>query len=214
MTTCPRSCSVLQSDPDLATVSNPFSTRFIRPGAIDYLFPPGISAETLADRLQQQQWRGSLIGPHGSGKSSLLAALIPVLENRGRHIIWQQLQGGQRRLDWPALQTRNWTSHTLLVIDGYEQLSLWQRTLLGLRCWRRCTGLLVTAHRAVGATPIRLPLLFATQPSLELAFGIVQRVLPANDDRITPADVAAAYAQHQGNLREMLLELYDTYRTR
>jgi hypothetical protein len=196
--------------------SNPFSTRFIRPGAIDYLFPPGISAETLATNLQQQNWRGSIIGPHGSGKSSLLAALIPVLETRGRRIIRQQLQGGQRQLDWPALKLHDWTSDTQVIIDGYEQLSLWQRMLLSLRCWQRGAGLLVTAHQAVAASTlsIRLPIVFTTKPSLELALGIVQRVLPAADDRITPADVAAAYAKHQGNLREMLLNLYDVFRSR
>lgn len=192
----------------MTTASNPFSTRFIRPGAIDYLFPPGISAESLAQQLQQQHWRGSIIGPHGSGKSSLLAALIPAFENQGRHVVHQQLQGGQRQLDWPALQSREWTNHTLVIIDGYEQLSRWQRTLLSLRCWRRNSGLLVTAHQPVG-----LPLLFTTKPSLELALSIVQRILPASDDHITPFDVTEAYTRHQGNLREMLLQLYDTYRS-
>lgn len=189
--------------------SNPFSTRFIRPGAIDYLFPPGVSADSLATDLQQQNWRGSIIGPHGSGKSSLLAALLPAFESRGRRIVQQQLQNGQRQLDWTPLKWREWANDTLVIIDGYEQLSLWQRTLLSLRCWQRGTGLLVTAHQ-----PVRLPLLFATKPSLELALGIVQRVLPASDDRITPADVAEAYARRQGNLREMLLSLYDVFRSR
>ncbi len=189
--------------------SNPFSTRFIRPGAIDYLFPPGISAETLATALQQQNWRGSIIGPHGSGKSSLLVALVSVLESRGRRVIQQQLQGGQRKLDWSVLKPREWNRETQLIIDGYEQLSRWQRTWLHWRCWHRGAGLLVTAHE-----PVRLPLLFTTKPSLEIALGIVQRLLPESDDHITPADVAEAYAKHQGNLREMLLSLYDVFRGR
>jgi ABC-type dipeptide/oligopeptide/nickel transport system ATPase component len=191
----------------MTTASNPFSTRFIRPGAIGYLFPAGISAESLAQQLQQQHWRGSIIGPHGSGKSSLLTALIPALEKHERRVVHQQLQGGQRQLDWPALQPRDWTNHTLVIIDGYEQLSRWQRTLLSLRCWQRSSGLLVTAHQ-----PVSLPLLFTTKPSLELALSIVQRILPASDDHITPSDVTEAYTRHQGNLREMLLHLYDTYR--
>ena len=56
--------------PDAAK-SNPFSTRFIRPGAIEYLFAPGQTADSLIDRLRHNQWRGQIIGPHGSGKSTL-----------------------------------------------------------------------------------------------------------------------------------------------
>ena len=189
--------------------SNPFATRFIGPGAIDYLFPPGISPDSLAVELQRNNWRGSIIGPHGSGKSSLLAALRPALEQLGRAIVFQQLQGGQRALDWPALAPRTWTKQTLVIVDGYEQLSRWQRWQLHARRWQRGAGLLVTAHQ-----PVRLPLLFMTKPTLELALGIVQRLLPESDDRILPADVAEAYTQQQGNLREMLLSLYDVFRKR
>lgn len=187
--------------------SNPFSTRFIRPGAIEYVFPPGITADTLAAELQQHQWRGAIIGPHGSGKSSLLEALRPALERLERQVVFQQLHGGQRALDWPALQPAQWTNHTLVVIDGYEQLSLWQRLLLRARCRQRGAGLLVTAHQ-----PVRLPTIYTTQPSLELALAVVQRLLPESDDRITPADVAEAFTSKRADLREMLLRLYDVFR--
>jgi hypothetical protein len=189
--------------------SNPFATRFIKPGAVDYVLPPGTTPESLVAELQQHHWRGSIIGPHGSGKSSLLTALRPALERAGRHIVQQQLQAGQRSLDWSALAWREWTNKTLVIIDGYEQLSLWQCLLLRARCRQRGAGLLVTAHQ-----PVRLPILLQTKPSLELALAIVQRLLPESDDRITPADVAEAYVRTSGNLREMLLSLFDVYRAR
>jgi len=189
--------------------SNPFATKFIRPGAIPYLFPRGITADSLATQLQSQQWRGSIIGPHGSGKSSLLTALTPHWEALGRVVVRQQLHGGQRALDWKSLHVRQWTNRTLVIIDGYEQLSSWQRFLLAVRCYLRGAGLLVTAHGPVG-----LPAIFTTKPSLELALGIVQQLLPESDDRITPADVAQAYTAQHGDLREMLLRLYDVFRAR
>ncbi|WP_425615616.1 hypothetical protein NA78x_005545 [Anatilimnocola sp. NA78] len=189
--------------------SNPFATKFIRPGAIPYLFPRDVTADSIVAQLQAQQWQGSIIGPHGSGKSSLLAALAPRLEAQGRVVVQQQLHGGQRALDWQPLKHREWTNRTLVVIDGYEQLSSWQRLLLKWRCCLRGAGLLVTAHQPVG-----LPVIFTTKPSLELALGIVQQLLPESDDRITPADVAQAYTTHQGDLREMLLRLYDVFRAR
>ncbi len=58
-----------------AAQSNPFSTRFVRPGALAYRFPPGESAATLVERLAASGWRGQIVGPHGSGKSTLVAAL-------------------------------------------------------------------------------------------------------------------------------------------
>lgn len=63
-----------------APASNPFSTRFIRPGATTYRFPIGVSAASLAEEfLAQHQGRAAIVGPHGSGKTSLLYALAPYL---------------------------------------------------------------------------------------------------------------------------------------
>src|SRR3989442_1545921 len=46
--------------------SNPFSTRFIRPGVIPFVFADGQSPETLVEQLRQHHWWGQIIGPHGS----------------------------------------------------------------------------------------------------------------------------------------------------
>lgn len=60
--------------------SNPFSTRFIRPGATTYRFPPGVSETTLAKTFfENHGGRAAIVGPHGSGKTSLLYALAPHL---------------------------------------------------------------------------------------------------------------------------------------
>jgi hypothetical protein len=205
-------CHTMSADPESNTGSNPFSTRYIRPGAMEYIFPPGVTAAGLANALQQQDWRGSIIGPHGSGKSSLLTALRPELERLGRTIFYQQLHSGQHTVDWVAVKLPEWDERSLVIIDGYEQLSFLQAGLLRQRCHRRRAGLLVTAHQPLHFPGWRLPAIFTTQPSLELAHAIVQRLLPESDDRITPSDVAEAYVKHDGNLREMLLGLYDVFR--
>jgi hypothetical protein len=196
--------------PDPAeTGSNPFATRFIRPGMIPYVFPPDVSAASIISQLVAQNWRGSILGPHGSGKSSLLGVLVPELESHGRHVIRQQLQGGERQLRWQELAPSTWNSQTLVVIDGYEQLSFWQRLLLRARCRLKGAGLLVTAHEPVGLAPI-----FTTQPTEDLAQAIVQQLVPTNDAHIRPADVVQQFAAHKGNVRETLLALYDVYRSR
>jgi hypothetical protein len=96
-----------------------------------------------------------------------------------------------------------------VIVDGYEQLSWWSRLRLKARCRSARAGLLVTAHTSVG-----LPDLFTTVPSLELAQQVVQRLLPSGDAQIAANDIAAAFDQQRGNLRETLFQLYDIYEQR
>ena len=71
-------------DGQTAAASNPFSTRYIRPGAIVYQFAEGDSAAAMIDRLTACGGRAQIIGPHGSGKSTLVATLIESLRQSGR----------------------------------------------------------------------------------------------------------------------------------
>src|SRR5687767_14761631 len=133
--------------------SNPFATRFTRPGALPFLFPPQQTPQTLVDALAAAGWWGEIIGPHGSGKSSLLAALIPEVAARGRRVVHFTLSQGERKL--PNEPDEEWTKDTQVVVDGYEQLSWFSRRRLKARCRRDGAGLLITAHEGCG-----LPSLF------------------------------------------------------
>lgn len=196
-------------------MSNPFSTRNIRPGALDFIFPPGESAASLVERLRASHWLGQIIGPHGSGKSTLLAALGPALEAAGRVVLTvqprnQESSGGSPRVDAAGLIGRvKLGPDTQLVIDGYEQLSWWTRKRSEAKCRRRGAGLLVTAHQDLG-----LPTLFTTQPSLDLAQQVVRRLLVEGDQTITASDVSVAWNEAGGKLRETLFKLYDVYQQR
>ncbi len=192
---------------DLADV-NPFSTRYIRPGALPFLFSAGAQAADLVARLRQQRWWGQIVGPHGSGKSSLLAALRPSLETAGLAPLIVTLHQGQRRLD-VALNDQLAGQTRLMVIDGYEQLGWMARCRLKHFCRRHGLGLLVTSHRGCG-----LPPLFQTQATLPQAQAIVEQLQAGFAARIAPDDVRAALQRHGGNLREMLFDLYDLYESR
>ncbi len=192
-------------------VTNPFCTRRIRPGALPFQFPPGESVTTLVEWLEANRWRGAIIGPHGSGKSTLLETLIPEIEQHSdRRVLRFSLHDGQRCLsrDWRTRQNpRGLNENSLIVIDGYEQLSRWSRLRLRWSCWKSGAGLLVTAH-----APVSLPLLFRTRPTVELAQQIVENLLAnydPNQVRLTSNDVMTAFASHAGNIRETLLALYD-----
>lgn len=186
--------------------SNPFSTRFIRPGAIDYRFAPGEDADVLVARLAEFCWRGQIVGPHGSGKSTLLATLAEPLARAGRRLWTIGLHDGARRLPagWVVRATR--AAANLIVVDGYEQLSAWSRLTLQARCRRRGWGLLVSAHRDVG-----LPTLKVASPKLETAQRVVAHLVSGHDAHLAPELVAACFASSGGNLRETLFALYDRW---
>ena len=80
------------------TLSNPFATRFISPVVMDYHFSEPLSAERLVGRLKANRWNGQIVGPHGSGKSTLINSLVPVLIDQGRQVIRYELRDGQHRL--------------------------------------------------------------------------------------------------------------------
>jgi hypothetical protein len=192
--------------PTTTAGSNPFSTRFVRPGAIDYLFPPGESTHELVRRLERANWRGQIIGEHGSGKSTLLASLLPAIAQAGRAALLVVLHDRQRRLPAGWVDRARLAARSLIVVDGYEQLGLASRLRLKRVCRRREWGLLVTAHRDVG-----LPALFRTEPSLEMAQAVVGHLLSGRADPFGAEAVADHFAECRGNLREMLFALYDRH---
>ncbi len=187
---------------------NPFATRFTRPGAIDFLFPPGESLASLVTMLRENHWQGEIIGPHGAGKSTLLAALAPQLIAAGRAVMFATLHAGERTLPQSLDPWRTWNETTQVIVDGYEQLTWWARRRLAWRVKKRGAGLLVTSHTSTG-----LPLLLSVSPRLEAAEEVVRRLAPESQ-LITRDDIRQAFHDCQGNIREMLFKLYDVHELR
>ena len=203
---CP---TIARADPFSA---NPFSTRHVRPGSVDYVFGEGEDAGRIVARLQAAGWRGEIVGPHGSGKSALLAALIPEIRRVGKAPLLVELHDGQRRL---PIDLTGLALNSVLIVDGYEQLGFGARFRLASfrrRYFRRRVfrqqggiGLLVTAHRSVGFCELH-----RTRPTIELAIKIVER-LAADVPR---EDIQRAFDRRDGNIREMLFDLYDLFEQR
>lgn len=101
----------------------------------------------------------------------------------------------------------HWNASTQVVVDGCEQVGWLQRTWLTWHCRRHRAGLLVTAHDDLG-----LPQLWRTETSAELTQRIVARLLAERDAAWLRAEqVERLFAEHQGNVREVLFALYDAY---
>jgi hypothetical protein len=188
-------------------MENPFCTRRVKPGAVGFVFPPGMDVDTVVDRLRQTGWWGEIVGPHGSGKSTLLATLIPAIERAGHAAVVVSLHDRQRRL--PIDVRSDVRLPAVLIVDGYEQLSRWSRMKLKWLCRRREIGLLVTAHKSVG-----YPTIYQTAATPELAVQIVGVLLEGRATSFTPQEVSQSLSQRGGDLREALFDLYDLYEKR
>lgn len=185
---------------------NPFSSRYIRPGAIDYVFPPGLSAKVLIEQFDNIGGWAQIVGAHGSGKSTLVAELVAELTACGRHATVFELHDGQRRMPSDWRQRVAIAGASIVIVDGYEQLSRWSRFWLKRQCTGHRLNLLVTAHRDVGLTT-----LIRTEDSLELAQAVVARLTTNDRPAVPPSVVATSFQAARGNIRETLFALYDYF---
>lgn len=179
---------------------NPFSTRFVEPGAIPYHLPGGVAA--LAERFREHGC-GELVGPHGSGKSTLLASLLPLLTDFTTRRV--RLSTANRTLPpdlWPLPGPR-----PLLAIDGFEQLGWLSRRRVVRDCRRAGAALLVTTHRPAG-----LPTLYRTDVKPEALAWVLDRLVPPSDRSVlVDFEPVARLRAHRGSLRDVLFELYDRW---
>ena len=191
------------------SASNPFSSRNIRPGAIPFLFAADEEPAQIVEQLHAAAWWGEIVGPHGSGKSALVATLAPQWAAAGRRLVSISLHDGQRHLRAFTRDLATVDHQCLVIVDGYEQLSWLSRWRLKRLCRRRGCGLLVTSHEPVG-----LPRLYTMRPSAPTAERIVAGLVDLESGVIHRDDVERLFEIRGGNLREMLFDLYDLYEER
>ncbi len=193
------------------TASNPFTSARIRPGEIDYIFASGQCVDRLVERLAHNRWRGQIVGPHGTGKSTLVQSLVRRLQAAGCEVTLGAFQGGRER--WttlpPAADESAGPARRIVVIDGFEQLSAPARAMWKLRCRLSGRGLIVTAHQSVG-----LPELWRTSVSPLLAQEIVARIAGEFAPRISASEIDGTLQASGGNMRDALFMLYDTMERR
>ena len=207
---------------------NPFSTRFVRPGAIRYRFTETVSGsvqegatdkdgqeesdrlqhwKSILDQLRANGWWGQIVGPHGTGKSTLLSELLTYFDHEEIITAHFELHDGQQRFPYPLdhLARKEPVPH-LIIIDGYEQLGFWSRRRVVRWCRRHSVGLLITTHKSFD-----LPTLFETHASLELAKLLVYRHLESLDCavEIAPEEIETRFDACGGNIRELFFSLYD-----
>ncbi len=191
------------------SLENPFSTRFVRPGAINYRLVPNRDLDGLITRFETIGRTGQIVGPHGGGKSTLLADLIRLWEQAGDRVVVIELHDGQRRLPIRLAELHRDEAPTLLAVDGYEQLARHSQSSLRRFCHRNRIGLVVTTHRSMG-----IPDLVRCTPSLALAEALVRHLMNGEAGRISNDEIRRSFHRHDGNIREVLFEMYDLFESR
>jgi hypothetical protein len=181
---------------------NPFVTRLLAlPFCERAGEPPGAPARLLDQALRLRQ--GEIIGPEGTGKTTLLRALLAEAATRRLPAALIRVPGGQR---WPTSSVWKFCrSHA-------EQLAAPARWLLRAACRAHGVALVVTGH-----APLGLPSLRLTAVDDELFARLTSAILARSPQ--APALVSAAEAPEAlrlaaGNAREALFTLYDRYEQR
>lgn len=197
-------------DGSLTEPHNPFATRFIRPGQIPFFFEPGESIAVLHAGWLKANRSGQIVGPHGTGKSTLMMEWERFLAEQAMPVqrvtitTARPLPTHQSMIDW-----RTVGPSTVLMIDGYEQCSAVRRWRIERSTRARGAGLLITSHR-----DMNLAWTYRTDCHLERVQAIVRWLQRQCEPQIGVQDVADVYAACGGSSRELLLSLFDIYRDR
>jgi len=183
---------------------NPFRTDRVL--AVRYQFTNGDDWDTLLGRLHDLQYRAAIVGPEGSGKTTLQEDLAARLVSQGRTVKWLRLNRENRKTASRLVDAMfaDATQSDLLFIDGAEQLGSvrWHRLK---RRAASFAGLVINTH-ASG----QLSTLVGCRTTPDVLRDIVAKLVPPSDVPST-GQLSALFHKHDGNLRLCLRELYDLW---
>ncbi|WP_437229307.1 hypothetical protein SH661x_001371 [Planctomicrobium sp. SH661] len=181
---------------------NPFRSECV--GSLPFRFLQG-SLESLLERLQQQDYRGAIVGVHGSGKTTLFEELQRQLTGRGEKISTVRFTEFQRST--LSRELEQWLEKTeaseILMLDGAEQLSTaqWRRVV---QRSQHCRGLLITAHQ-----PGLLPTVYECRTDAELLAELISELIIIDQVPIDLREFGGLLNTHRGNIRDVFREMYD-----
>jgi hypothetical protein len=183
---------------------NPYRTERVL--QVRYRFEEGDDWDSLLQRLAEFRCRAAIVGPEGSGKTTLQEDLADRLAAAGRPIRWLRLNRENRATAAAQVQEAlvGCQRDTLLFVDGAEQLGPLQWRRLKRRS-RDFGGLVITTHK-----PGRLPTLIACRTTPQTLQWIVRQLVPPAELPATTL-LKSLFNHHAGNLRLCLRDMYDRW---
>lgn len=180
---------------------NPFAVE--RAEAIRYR-PLHTTIDGILVRLRELNYRAAIIGPEGSGKTTLVETLQQILRHKGFQTSLTFVNDTSH-FAGPACRRllSELTRDTILLLDGADLIRRRDWSLLKRHTITHAYGLVITSHRRG-----LLPTLIECSTTPTLLKDIIDDLLPSG--RTIPAEfLDTLYRRHQGNLRDCLRELYD-----
>ena len=190
---------------------NPFSTRFVQPGAIPWL-TTDISLRAVLFRLYDVDNRAIICGPHGSGKSTILSHLASVAQREGLKVHCLRIRSWIDAIRVMRVFATINPKQSLVSVDSWE--------LLGFLGWFLCQfadfrGLcvVVTVHERPwwNNWPVLLHTKADDKTFRLLVHELMAKYAGSKTIEFSGAMLRDVFQRHSGNLREGFFELYDHY---
>ena len=190
---------------------NPFSTRFVQPGAIPWL-ATDISLRAVLFRLYDVDNRAIICGPHGSGKSTILSHLASVAQREGLKVHCLRIRSWIDAIRVMRVFATINPKQSLVSVDSWE--------LLGFLGWFLCQfadfrGLcvVVTVHERPwwNNWPVLLNTKADDKTFRLLVHELMAKYAGSKTIEFSGAMLRDVFQRHSGNLREGFFELYDHY---
>ncbi len=215
---------ILSTGATSSLASNPFATRFVRPGTFEYQFSgcenaAGSRFAELVHRVRSYGG-GVIVGPHGTGKSTLLASLDRFARETYPDVARVQLHAPSRSTALVRArhafgndgrvraQQARLADRGLLIIDGAEQLS-WIGMIRLRRLLRlRSQFILATSHKPIGG----LETLLQTRVDASLVSSLTDVLLRDSSREVSDlvrSQLSSRDLTNLVNLRELWFEMYD-----
>jgi hypothetical protein len=181
---------------------NPFAAHRLE--ALPFRLPEGHTWDDFLARCTAAKWRGAIVGPHGSGKTTLFEQLLPHLRERGftPHLFRIHAESPLAEKLAILTRTRSLRAPDLLLLDGAEQFTTREWLTLHSAA-SAAAGCLITVHFTS-----RLPTLLETRTSPAL---LIELAAELTGDSLSNATATSLFKRHSGNLRDCLRTLYDQH---
>ncbi len=190
---------------------NPFSTRFVQPGAIPWL-ATDTSIDSLLFRLYDVGNRAIICGPHGSGKSTILIHLASVAQRKGLKVHCLRIRSWIDAIRVMRVFATINPKQSLVSVDSWERLGFFGRFLCQFADFRGLC-VVVTVHKRTwwNNWPVLLHMKADDKTFRLLVDELMTKYAGSKTIEFSGAMLRDVFQRHSGNLREGFFELYDHY---